>query len=119
MQAFVTAIWRATQWIKKHSPDEIQDAIEPYVGSTSRAANIIEITAMQRSWIVTPPSNSAAPGEKAWFTVNDRHHAADAGRFDEARAQTKIRRRQGLDAGHFPEPDLSPRAHAAASIVAS
>ena len=49
MQAFVTAIWRATQWIRKHSPDEIYDTIEPYVGSTSRAANILEITALQRS----------------------------------------------------------------------
>mgnify|MGYP003693916203 CR=1 FL=1 len=42
------AIWRATQWIKTHSPEEIYDAIEPYVGSTSRAANIIEITALQK-----------------------------------------------------------------------
>src|SRR6266576_4490307 len=48
MQAFVTAIWRATQWIRKHSPDEIHDTIEPYVGSTSRAANILEITALQK-----------------------------------------------------------------------
>jgi len=38
MQAFVTALWRATQWIKTHSPDEIYQAIEPYVRSTSRAA---------------------------------------------------------------------------------
>src|ERR1700722_6868390 len=48
MQAFVTAIWRATQWIKTHSPDEIYEAIEPYVGSTSRAANILEIAALQK-----------------------------------------------------------------------
>ena len=30
MQAFVTALWRATQWIKTHSPDEIYETIEPY-----------------------------------------------------------------------------------------
>src|ERR1700738_4073602 len=48
MQAFVTALWRATQWIQKHSPDEIYDSIEPYVGSTSRAANILEITSLQK-----------------------------------------------------------------------
>ena len=47
MQAFVTALWRATQWIKAHSPDEIYDVIEPYVGSTSRGANILEITALK------------------------------------------------------------------------
>jgi len=48
MQAFVTALWRATQWIKAHSPDEIYETIEPYVGSTSRSANILEITALQK-----------------------------------------------------------------------
>jgi NitT/TauT family transport system substrate-binding protein len=48
MQAFVTALWRATQWIKAHSPDEIYAAIEPYVGSTSRSANLLEITALQK-----------------------------------------------------------------------
>ena len=40
MQAFVTALWRATQWIKTHSPEQIYETIEPYVGSTSRTANI-------------------------------------------------------------------------------
>jgi NitT/TauT family transport system substrate-binding protein len=48
MQAFVNALWRATQWIKMHSPEEIYGTIEPYVGSTSRAANILEITALQK-----------------------------------------------------------------------
>ena len=43
MQAFITAIWRATQWIKTHSPEEIHDTIEPYVGSTSRDSNLLEI----------------------------------------------------------------------------
>src|SRR5471032_2334907 len=48
MQAFVTAIWRATQWIKAHSPDEIYANIEPYVGRPSRTANLLEITALQK-----------------------------------------------------------------------
>ena len=69
MQAFVTAIWRATQWIKKHSPDEIHDAIEPYVGSTSRAANVIEITALQKvvDYDATIDAAAWARGEKVWF----------------------------------------------------
>jgi NitT/TauT family transport system substrate-binding protein len=69
MQAFVTAIWRATQWIKKHSPDEIYDAIEPYVGSTSRAANIIEITALQKvvDYDATIDAAAWGRGEKVWF----------------------------------------------------
>jgi NitT/TauT family transport system substrate-binding protein len=69
MQAFVTAIWRATQWIKKHSPDEIYDTIEPYVGSTSRAANILEITALQKVTDYDSSIDAAAfaRGEKVWF----------------------------------------------------
>ena len=69
MQAFVTALWRATQWIKKHSPDEIYETIEPYVGSTSRRANMVEIAALQK---VTDYEASIDPagwarGEKVWF----------------------------------------------------
>jgi NitT/TauT family transport system substrate-binding protein len=69
MQAFVTALWRATQWIKKHSPDEIYDSIEPYVGSTSRAANILEITALQTvaDYEATIDAGGFARGEKVWF----------------------------------------------------
>jgi NitT/TauT family transport system substrate-binding protein len=69
MQAFVTAIWRATQWIKKHSPDEIHDTIEPYVGSTSRAANVLEITALQKVTDYESSIDAAAfaRGEKVWF----------------------------------------------------
>src|SRR5947199_116958 len=69
MQAFVIAIWRATQWIRKHSPDEIHDTIEPYVGSTSRAANIIEITALQKvvDYDATIDAAAWARGEKVWF----------------------------------------------------
>jgi NitT/TauT family transport system substrate-binding protein len=69
MQAFVTALWRATQWIKTHSPDEIYEAIEPYVGSTSRSANIIEITALQKvaDYEATIDAAGFARGEKVWF----------------------------------------------------
>src|SRR5436190_13888244 len=69
MQAFVTASWRATQWIKAHTPDQIYDAIEPYVGSTSRGANILEITALQKvvDYNATIDTADFARGEKVWF----------------------------------------------------
>jgi NitT/TauT family transport system substrate-binding protein len=69
MQAFVTALWRATQWIKAHTPDQIYDAVEPYVGSTSRAANILEITALQKvaDYQATIDAADFARGEKVWF----------------------------------------------------
>ena len=69
MQAFVTALWRATQWIKAHSPDEVYDMIEPYVGSTSRGANILEITALKKvaDYEGTVDAASFARGEKVWF----------------------------------------------------
>jgi NitT/TauT family transport system substrate-binding protein len=69
MQAFVTALWRAAQWIKTHSPDEIYGMIEPYVGSTSRGANILEITALKKvaDYEGTVDAASFARGEKVWF----------------------------------------------------
>jgi NitT/TauT family transport system substrate-binding protein len=69
MQAFVTALWRATQWIKAHSPEEIYETIEPYVGSTSRSANIIEITTLKKvtDYDATIDAASWARGEKVWF----------------------------------------------------
>ncbi|MFB9262475.1 ABC transporter substrate-binding protein [Bradyrhizobium erythrophlei] len=69
MQAFVTALWRATQWIKAHTPEQIYDAIEPYVGSTSRSANLLEITALQKvaDYDATIDAASFARGEKVWF----------------------------------------------------
>src|ERR1700749_5014588 len=69
MQAFVTAIWRATQWIKTPTPGQIYDAIEPYVGSTSRAANLLGITALQKVADYDATINSAdfSRGEKVWF----------------------------------------------------
>jgi NitT/TauT family transport system substrate-binding protein len=69
MQAFVTALWRATQWIKAHSPGEIYETIEPYVGSTSRDANIAEITAIKKVADYDGMIDAAgfARGEKVWF----------------------------------------------------
>jgi NitT/TauT family transport system substrate-binding protein len=69
MQAFVTALWRATQWIKAHSPEEIYDAIEPYVGSTSRDANVLEITTLKQvaDYEGTIDAAGWARGEKVWF----------------------------------------------------
>jgi NitT/TauT family transport system substrate-binding protein len=69
MQAFVTALWRAAQWIKAHTPEEIYDTIEPYVGSTSRKANILEITSLQKvaDYDGTLDAAGFARGEKVWF----------------------------------------------------
>jgi NitT/TauT family transport system substrate-binding protein len=69
MQAFITALWRASQWIKAHSPDEIYDVIEPYVGSTSRAANILEINALKKvaDYEGTIDAEGFARGGKVWF----------------------------------------------------
>src|SRR5450759_725324 len=69
MQAFVTALWRATQWIKAHSPEEIYETIEPYVGSTSRSANILEIATLQKVTDYDASIDAAgfARGEKVWF----------------------------------------------------
>ena len=69
MQAFVTALWRAAQWIKAHSPDEVYEMIEPYVGSTSRGANILEIAALKKvaDYQGTVDAASFARGEKVWF----------------------------------------------------
>jgi NitT/TauT family transport system substrate-binding protein len=69
MQAFVTALWRATQWIRKHSPAEIYETIEPYVGSTSRDGNIAEIASIQKvtDYDGVVDDASFARGEKVWF----------------------------------------------------
>jgi NitT/TauT family transport system substrate-binding protein len=69
MQAFVTALWRATQWIKTRTPDQIYEAIEPYVGSTSRAANLTEITSLLKvtDYDATIDAAGFARGEKVWF----------------------------------------------------
>jgi NitT/TauT family transport system substrate-binding protein len=69
MQAYVTALWRATQWIKVHSPEEIYNTIEPYVGSTSRGANILEIMALKKvaDYEGIIDAEGFARGAKVWF----------------------------------------------------
>ena len=69
MQAFVTALWRATQWIKNHSPEEIYDKIEPYVGSTSRDANIFDCGVMKKvtDYDCVIDAASFERGQKVWF----------------------------------------------------
>lgn len=69
MQAFVTAIWRATQWMKSHTPEQIYETIEPYVGSTSREANLIEITELQKvaDYQATIEPADFERGGKVWF----------------------------------------------------
>ena len=96
MQAFVTAIWRATQWIRKHSPDEIYDAIEPYVGSTSRAANIIEITALQKvaDYDATIDAAAFARGEKVWFREMTGIKPLTTGRPRQPRPSSRRRERR-------------------------
>mgnify|MGYP002381751432 CR=1 FL=1 len=69
MQAIVTALWRATQWIKNHTPEEIYGVIEPFVASTSRDSNIFDIELMKKitdfDGIVDAASYER--GSKVWF----------------------------------------------------
>jgi NitT/TauT family transport system substrate-binding protein len=69
MQAYVTALWRATQWIRSHSQGEIYDLIEPYVASTSREANVFEITIMKAitDYDGIVDAASFERGSKVWF----------------------------------------------------
>jgi len=69
IQAFATALWRAAQWIKTHSAEEVYDTIEPYVGSTSRKANILEIGALKKvaDYNCVIDAESFSRGEKVWF----------------------------------------------------
>ena len=63
------AMARGALWIKAHSPDEVYDTIEPYVGSTSREANVLEITALKKvaDYDGVVDAASFARGEKVWF----------------------------------------------------
>ncbi len=69
MQAYVTALWRATRWIESHSVDDIYGAIEPWVGSTARDSNLFDITQMKSitdfSGVIDAPSYER--GSKVWF----------------------------------------------------
>ena len=68
-QAFITALWRATQWIKAHSVDECYGASEAYLGSTSRESTLFDITQMKPLFdyngAIDP--DSYARGSKVWF----------------------------------------------------
>ena len=69
VQAFTNAIWRAQCWIKANSSENILGAIERFVGSTSREANLLEIGELKdvADWngLITP--ESYARGEKVWI----------------------------------------------------
>ncbi len=69
IQAFTDGLWRATQWIKTHSPEEIYGSIEPYVGSTSHDANVYEIGLMKEitDYDGTIDAASYERGSKVWF----------------------------------------------------
>lgn len=69
MQAFVTALWRASQWIKTHTADEVYDMIEPYVNATSRAATVAEIATIQKVTDYDGRVDQASfdRGSKVWF----------------------------------------------------
>ena len=59
----------ATQWIRSHSQGEIYDMIEPYVASTSREANVFEITIMKAitDYDGIVDAASFERGSKIWF----------------------------------------------------
>jgi NitT/TauT family transport system substrate-binding protein len=69
MQAMVTALWRATQWIKAHSVEEIYGTVEPYLGSTSRDATSFDISQMKGFIDYSGEIDQASydRGAKVWF----------------------------------------------------
>jgi NitT/TauT family transport system substrate-binding protein len=70
VQAFMNAIWRAAQFVRKSSVDQTLAAIEKYVGSTSPEANKLEIAELKDvqdpNGVITP--ESYARGEKVWYS---------------------------------------------------
>lgn len=69
VQAWTNALLRASQWIEAHEPEQIYDAIEQFVGSTSRASNLIEIKATKAVGNTKGVIDQAAfdRGGKVWF----------------------------------------------------
>ncbi|HEY2871881.1 MAG TPA: ABC transporter substrate-binding protein [Reyranella sp.] len=69
VQAFTNAAWRAQQWIKANSPETILGTIEPFVGSTSKNANLLEIGELKEvgDWSGFIPAENWARGEKVWY----------------------------------------------------
>ena len=69
IQAYVTALWRAVQWIKTHSAEDMFGAAEPYLGGTSRDASLFDIRQMIPVFDYTGEIDQAAyeRGAKVWF----------------------------------------------------
>ena len=69
VQAYVNAGYRAAQWIKGHTPDEIYACIEKYVGDTTRDANLLEIQVLKAITDYDGAIDAAAfeRGGKAWY----------------------------------------------------
>ncbi|MEJ0068409.1 MAG: hypothetical protein WDO24_06420 [Pseudomonadota bacterium] len=68
-QAYVNANYRAAQWIKTHSVEEIYASIEKYVGDTTRDANLLEIQVLKDITDYNGMIDAAAfeRGGKAWY----------------------------------------------------
>jgi len=69
MQAFITALWRATQWIKNHSAEDLYSASESYLGSTSRESTLFDINQMKPLFDYNGEIDQAGydRGAKVWF----------------------------------------------------
>ncbi len=69
VQAFTNAAWRAVQWIKANSPENVLAAIEPFVGSTSKDANLLEIGELKdvADWNGLIPAANWERGGKVWY----------------------------------------------------
>jgi len=68
-QAYVNAGYRAAQWIKTHTPEQIYGCIEKYVGDTTRDANLLEIQVVKDITDYDGTIDQAAfeRGGKAWY----------------------------------------------------
>jgi NitT/TauT family transport system substrate-binding protein len=69
VQAWTNAVLRAGRWVDAHDPEEVYGAIEPFVGSTSRDSNLIEIKATKAVGNPAGLIDEAAfeRGAKVWF----------------------------------------------------
>ncbi len=69
IQSFTNALYRAARWIDTHPVEDLYGAIEQYVGSTSREANLIELRASKAaenvSGIIT--EDNFKRGGEVWF----------------------------------------------------
>jgi NitT/TauT family transport system substrate-binding protein len=68
-QAYVNATYRAAQWIKTHTPEQIYACIEKYVGDTTPEANLLEIQVVKDITDYDGTIDQAAfeRGGKAWY----------------------------------------------------